>query len=520
MPSRLPIGWNRLRSYQKEDATLLAERVKVGEWAPPGVGKSALILAALMIANVSWPVLIVTKSLGRRVWPRDARWVLGADYVPGIVDGLSARPGVNYHDEGVHADDDWSPHHSPVQPVTYSSVAAALDRHPAVVVSYEVMERPDLWTVPWGAFILDEAHAIKGGYLAARKRVRKSDGKLGWSGTSARYELCRDMARLVRARGGPVWELTATPTPDRRRDLFGQLNIALPNMFPESLPFLRKFCDYKQKRIFIGGEARDVPDSTGKSNDEELKAILSRYFIVHSREQLADQLPRMQLDTKVVQAAQNSVRHIGGDIETAIARAALSKIPAGLEIASDYLSTGGKVVLTVTRRELAHQLDARVKSEKFLKTLPRVVRERLVFECLTGEVPALERSGRLNDFNEMVGRPGVLVATSDSLLESIDLHKVHAAIILGLPYSPGQVEQLLGRFSRLGGLNVVIHFVVAEGTIDDRIKELVLDKLTDSINLGADTQGGTAIKESLKTVRDEHEVMNGLRAWLNSGGAS
>jgi hypothetical protein len=507
-----------LRQYQRDDAALLASGKKVGLWAPPGVGKSALILTALSLASISWPVLIVTKSLGRRVWPRDARWVLGSDFVPGIVDGFSPRSGGEWQDVGVHADSGWDARSGQPQFVTYSSVEAALARHRAVVVSYEVIERNDLWTVPWGAFILDEAHAVKGGHLPERKRVRKTDGKLGWTGKSARYSLCREMALQVRQRGGVVWQLTATPVPDRRRDLFGQLNIALPSMFPNAMGFLKKFCDFKMKTIFIGGEPQQVPDTSGVSNTAELRELLSEYFIVHSREELADQLPRMQLVVKTVPPDQTSIRNIGGDVETAIARAATVKIPAGLEIATDYLLSGGKVVFTVTRRELASQVDAAVKSEKFLRTLPRHIREKMVFECVTGAVPPLERAARLEAFNEMTGRPGILCATSDSLLESIDLHKVSAAIVLHLPYSPGQIEQLLGRFSRLGGVNVVINFVVAEGTIDDRVKEMVLDKLVDAVDLGADTQGGEAIASTLKTVINERMVMSSLRSWLNKAG--
>ena len=366
MPSRI-VGWGRLRRYQREDAVALASRAKVGVWMPPGVGKTSIIWAALALAHVDWPVLIVTKSLGRRVWPRDARWVLGSDYVPGIVDGFSSRHGDNWHDEGVHADDDWDAASGRPQVVTYSSVEAALARHMGVVVSYEVLERSDLWDVPWGAVVFDEAHAVKGGYLPARKQVRRSDGTFGWSGQSARYELCKDMAMAVRQRGGVVWQLTATPMPDRRRDLFGQLNIALPALFPNSLDFLKKFCNFHMKTIFIGAEPREVPDSTGSSNTAELSEALSRYFLVHSREELADQLPKMQLVVKTVPPDQKSVRNLGGDVETAIARAAAIKLPAGLEIAAEYLTTNGKVVLTVTRRELARKLDAEVKSEKFLK---------------------------------------------------------------------------------------------------------------------------------------------------------
>jgi hypothetical protein len=862
MPSRsYPKGWSFLRPYQQEDALSLAERRAVGLWCPPGVGKSACALSALQLANITWPALIVTKSLGRGVWPRDARWVLGTDFMPGIVDGLAPRRGVDLYDVGVHPRAGWSSTSMAPQSVVYSSVEAALERHQAVVVSYEVMERPDLWDVRWGAFILDESHAVKGGYLPTRKRVRKTDGKLGWTGRSARYELCKAMAEEVHRHGGPVWELTATPVPDRRRDLFGQLNVVLPRMFPKGIDFLKRYClapetpvllssgvyksagqlcagdavlgwskpqgrerghrgirpatvvavttrqaerwrldledgssvvctrdhmwfaggyeqgsvseyrptlsdvghrdrtghgrlaitrllrvfpsavdapdiedvrymtgyvrglvdgdgcvlrrclgkakrqdrlryhhrvvvamkdkvavdrfvdfcakldmnfrrrfraydglheagsycentyrffvhqrpgkdrlfwagwlagmmdaegaadanlicqfksdkkihfitralsllgfspkrhpsgvcfaggvksyisfwiktrpvvirklqhrlaahapgitgqhlhidrrtalgvgpvvtvttsagnffadglaskncDLKMKTIFAGGQARDVMDSTGKSNSAELKEVLSRYFIVRTREEIASQLPRMQLDVQVVPPNETSVRFLGGDVETAIARAAAVKLPAALEVALDYLLTGGKVVLTTVRRELAHEIDGAIQSEKFLKQLPRHVRERVFIDCVTGEVPATERMHRLEAFNEMTGRPAILSATSDCLLESIDLHYTHALIVLGLPYTPGQIEQLLGRFSRLGGIPVNVVFLVAEGTIDERIKELVLDKLVDTVALGTDTQGGEHIAAKLKIEHDETAVMSGLLAWV------
>jgi len=512
-----PRGWSLLRPYQQEDAIALASGKIVGLWNAPGVGKTPTALAALVLAGVRWPVLVVTKAMGRRVWPRDAAWVLGSDYMPGIVDGLGERAGTDLYDAGVHVRARWSPRESRVQSVVYSSVEAALERHPIIVVSYEIVERYDLWSQHWGALVLDEAHAVKGGYLPARKRKRKSDGQMVWSGRSARFELCRAIAQDVRRHGGPVWELTATPVPDRRRDLFGQLNIVLPNIFPKGYDFLLRYCDLKKKQISVGGEVREVNDSAGKSNTPALKQLVETYFTVRKREQIADQLPRLQIDVQFVPCDEKSVRFMGNDVETSIARAAATKLPHALDIARDYLLNGCKVAMTTVRRVLAHEIDGAVKSKKFMNSLPRHIREQLRTECVTGEVPSSERSYLLERFNDIEGCPAILSATSDCLLESIDLHKTHAAIILGLPDTPGKVEQLLGRFSRLGGIPVNVIFLIAEGTIDERIKELLLDKLSDTTALNVDTQGGENIARVLKPQVDEQAVMDGLRAWLAAG---
>jgi len=47
-----------------------------------------------------------------------------------------------------------------------------------------------------------------------------------------------------------------------------------------------------------------------------------------------------------------------------------------------------------------------------------------------------------------------------------------------LPYDPGQLRQWEGRFTRLGQKRpVVIYYVIAEGTVDEHVAQLLIEKL-------------------------------------------
>jgi SNF2 family DNA or RNA helicase len=47
-----------------------------------------------------------------------------------------------------------------------------------------------------------------------------------------------------------------------------------------------------------------------------------------------------------------------------------------------------------------------------------------------------------------------------------------------LPYTPGQLTQWEGRFTRLGqDRPVCIYYVIAEGTVDEHVASILLDKI-------------------------------------------
>jgi SNF2 family DNA or RNA helicase len=70
------------------------------------------------------------------------------------------------------------------------------------------------------------------------------------------------------------------------------------------------------------------------------------------------------------------------------------------------------------------------------------------------------------------------VGTGDAFGESLNLQRTDAAFFVMLPYTPGQLEQWEGRFTRRGqDRPVIIYYVIAEGTVDEHVASILLDKI-------------------------------------------
>jgi superfamily II DNA or RNA helicase len=502
-----PPGWRRLREYQQTAALELAawrrdNPSKVGLWMAAGVGKTSTVLAALHLLNPGYPWLFVTRALGRHVFSRDAAWLLGDDYVPGVLWSSKPRSKEGYHPkEG-----------------TYTSLELTLSERCAITTNYEILalRYQELKKVPWKAIVFDEAHALKGGY---QKIQEKRDGSLHLS----RYHYARDIARLVHARNGPVWELTATPIRDRRRDLWAQLDIALPGVFGEACnygeclrrvpfdearSFLRRYC---AAHINQWG-AVDSRGESSREMTEELERRLQKYFIKLTREDVAKELPQKQRDIKLVTPDKKSRKYMGGGVEEALARAAVAKLPVALDLMGDHLAGGAKVLIAVNRKKLGNEVT--LKAARYIeKKLDRKTREEATVGSVNGDMPVRQRRAVLDKFNLTPGR-GVMVATTDSLLESIDLHFVNIVIVLALPYSPGIIDQFEGRFARLEGVPCMIYYLVAEDTIDEKVRDILLDKLTGVVDVGVDTAEARSARDDLRDCYDEEEILEALKNWL------
>jgi hypothetical protein len=74
--------------------------------------------------------------------------------------------------------------------------------------------------------------------------------------------------------------------------------------------------------------------------------------------------------------------------------------------------------------------------------------------------------------------PAVLIGTIDAWGTSLNLHDTDLLICAMLPYTPGMLDQMEGRVHRLGQKRPVeILYMIAEGTVDERIASIILEKL-------------------------------------------
>ena len=71
----------------------------------------------------------------------------------------------------------------------------------------------------------------------------------------------------------------------------------------------------------------------------------------------------------------------------------------------------------------------------------------------------------------------MLVATGQSIGTGVDgLQTTDLAVFAMLPWKPGDFVQWKGRFDRLGGSPTLLKVVVATGTYDERVVEILTDK--------------------------------------------
>ncbi len=125
-----------------------------------------------------------------------------------------------------------------------------------------------------------------------------------------------------------------------------------------------------------------------------------------------------------------------------------------------------------------------------------------------GETPAEEREDIREEYMAHEGA-ACIVGTGAAWGESVNLQDTDRLIIVLLPWTWGQIRQWEGRVRRLGQKRaVVIEYLVAEGTVDERISGVVLEKLAAVEEILPDEQV-TGVREAVQGGTDE-EVIDGL----------
>tara|TARA_R100001594_G_scaffold149928_1_gene209256 strand:- start:2641 stop:3201 length:561 start_codon:yes stop_codon:yes gene_type:complete len=122
-------------------------------------------------------------------------------------------------------------------------------------------------------------------------------------------------------------------------------------------------------------------------------------------------------------------------------------------------------------------------------------------------------SVREDEVKAFAGRDGaaVFVGTTDAFGEAIDgLQCTDSVYFALLPWTPGQVTQAEGRFSRHGSDRpVLITYLIAEGTVDEHVADLLLDKLEDVADITLDEEA-EGLADTLAGVDDEEELINSI----------
>lgn len=432
------------RSYQQEP---IASAIRERSWLfalETGLGKSACLLFAARQVSAQATVLLIVPSKTISQWE---------DYVAQF----------------------WPERAETIVSIRSQTDEARLMAHlasdapsPIVIVSHGLLSANmvgllGLRSGP-GLIAIDESHAIKNPKAQVTKRA---------------LALVHTFPRSAR------YCLTGTPISNEPLDLWAQLEFLWPGRFGSNWQYERRYFNwapdqYAVKRgKYAGLSERFAP---------ELKARLQACHSMLRKDDpaVAADLPslqitvlRQQIEHKPLAAFfdPETVRHDAQARLTADAqRASGSRVASAVAFARDDGSPLKAIV--VYHRQVA---------EAIHRDLPDSV-------LLTGTQAPDKRRALAQPLLD--ARRGTIVATMKSIGEGIDwLKDVDTVLVAELYWNIRVLEQLIGRFQRIGGSATLLTFLVFDNTIDGAILATLREKLSRARQTIGETTGQGALAQ-------------------------
>lgn len=391
----------------------------------------------------------------------------------------------------------------------YSSHLLSSDTE-CVVVSWEMLPYWHESIKTWAegsrlAIVWDELHKGKAWSRKEKYRPNPNSDVVKYRWADNRAAAAARLSLISYRRLG----LTATPIRDRRSDLWAQLDLVQPKQWGTNWDFIHRYCDAKPSSW--GGV-----DATGTSNCDELRGKLASVTHVVPYAEMAKSLPPKRRQ-QVYIPAEDQVKPTGfaaeykkmakkgrqAQFELQLLEAAARKRKWIAETVADLTGAGQKVTVFTGRRKDCEKLAAAIKKKVSRR------KDTTVWSGHGGD-SLVERQRIVQEYAACESA-GVLVGTTDAFGEAIDgLQNTDTAIFALLPWTPGQVTQAEGRFSRKGSTRpVLVSYVIAEGTVDERVADVLLAKLEDVYEtLGDEEAGGVA--RTLSGEDNEEEILDQL----------
>lgn len=408
---------------------------------------------------------------------------------------------------------------------SYMNFCSEERQRPFVVIGWEslVANLDEVKGFNWGSVIFDESHRAKSSKRfevltlpdlpedieeakeQLKKDLREARAKKGFIKdiedapgvierklflpVVSRATAAAEMARLTKKRICT----TATPISDRVRDLWAQLDLAEPNCHGNKTAWHKR---YAAMRPGVYGGM----DTTGSSNLEELKARIGTTAHILTYHDTHRHLPPKRRQS-IFLAPEDQNRPSSGFatelkragklgpgavLEVRLAEAASRKRKAVVEQVIDCLRSGQKVTIFTGRKRDCDRL-----GEAIRKAAKKI--QGASVWAAHGGTSTDARDDLVQEFAAHPG-PCCLVGTGHAFGESITgLDCCDSVFFVMLPYTPGQLRQWEGRFHRASTKKpVIIYYVIAEGTVDEHISSILIDKLPAVANIAKDGELGEA----------------------------
>ena len=404
-----------------------------------GLGKTIQALGVLRLHPELLPALVVTKTTIKHQWFHEfAEWCGMEKYLVQVIS---------------------------------SSKEKAIPGFQIYVTTYDMLKNDDCFEyVDIKTVIIDECQAIKNHLSGRAKAVQK-----------------------VASKAEHVIALSGTPIKNNAGEYFTILNILQPFRFPEYARYLREYCDYYETMY---GEKIG-----GLSNPEYFREETKDFILRRTREEAAPELPRInrifhhvELDKKLNSIYRDAMKELDellysnedeNTMTSMIAIMAKMRKITGISKAAfeavdyimDFLASSDRKITVFAHHHSATNLLVQNLNKEIDKVNKEVgselIRPVLV---LSADLNSERRAEIIRRFREENYR--ILVASTLSAGEGINLQFCSDAIMLERQWNPANEEQAEGRFSRIGStanqINV-IYFIASE-TIDEYFTELVEQK--------------------------------------------
>lgn len=477
LPELRPWVWPWLTPYQREGIAFAAGRRNAHLWWSCGAGKTAAAIA-WAVAEPG-PVLCITRACARRQWASEVRRFSTVE--PYVVLPASAQ--------GVGTE--------PME--AYLQRCEEGGSRPFVIMGWDTLHDDVLYErlatlLPRMSLIFDEIHEAKDYRRFDPDPVRTADG-----GVLMRFKRRATIAaraaflspKAIRRLG-----LTATAIPNRIRDLWAVLDLVEPGCAGKFWDFARRFC------AAVEGDFGWITD--GASNLDDLRLLAEPRAHVVRSEEVHALLPALRRtttflspedlsrsDAEASAEIRRAARWAGGGsgtegssrktalLEARLVQAAARKVKYVSTAVCDAMASGQKVLIFTGRRRDVETLRERIVAtmQRDWPALRPGVGSGWKVWAADGSTPPDERETIRDEYMAHRG-PACIVGTGDSWGESVNLNDTDRLIVVLLPWTWGQIRQWEGRVRRLGmSRPCLVEYVVAVGTIDERISSVVLSKL-------------------------------------------
>lgn len=460
LPREIPAG---LMAHQLENIAFIEKWGRGLIADEPGLGKSA---SSIVVADL--PCVVVCPSLLKVNWVREVtkKWRPSASAA--LIEGM----------------------HEPTELQKNADF---------VIINYDILHAHAEWLMKRGfkTLIADEAHYLKNLSLRWDKEEKKVKPQPGSPRRAvAFYYLQLGIDRLIM--------LTGTPILNRTKELYPLLHMLDPREWKDGYTFCIRYCAGHQQQI---GRGKSVFNCNGRSNSVELhERINNRYMIRHTKALL--DLPEKQRRSQVVSLSEAGKKEYRKASAEFLKWVEAQGIKAGDPKAVARALAGNALPKLTALREIA----ARGKVEAVVDWItthfegtgrPLVVmgHHRSAFQAIVTAVDALnaDAGGANSELSRPIRYASVLGGGSQNERQSaidrfqageLDVIFYSIAIATGTTltraeetlffervWRPSDLVQAEDRIHRIGTKNTVtITYLDAEGTIDQKIAMLLLDK--------------------------------------------